>query len=175
LVVAVLGCIAYFWHVKTSMRDRENLSTAERAAPVQREVSRPDEQEKVMTSTVPATVPETIRSTPPEERPEKQEQPAEQLSAPASVGEPPALILKALVKETTWISIRVDGDEPREFIFQPGARPQWKAAKGFEIVVGNAAGVDFELDGKSMENLGQPGQVVRLTLPEGSEPRASEE
>jgi cytoskeleton protein RodZ len=174
LVVAALGCVAYFWYVKASTRDRENLSMAERAAPVEREVSRPDKQEKVMMSALPETLPGTISSTPPEQRPQEQA-PAEDDSAPATDRELPALTLKALVKERTWISIRVDGDEPKEFIFQPGARPQWKGTRGFEIVVGNAAGVDFELDGKRIENLGQPGQVVRLSLPEGAEPGDSEE
>lgn len=174
LGVAALGCIAYFWYVKASTRERQPLSVTERAAPVQRETSRPDKREKAVMVTVPSTVPEAITAAPPEERPEARP-PVEPASAPAPEEEVPDLVLKALVRETTWLSIRVDGDEPREFIFQPGARPQWKGKKKFEIVVGNAAGVDFELDGKTMGNLGQPGQVVRLSLPEGFEPRASEE
>lgn len=178
LLVAVLGCVAYFWYIKASTTERENLSMVKpevkRAAPVQNEVSRPEKQDKVEMSALPATLPETIRPTPPEQKPQEQ-MPAEQGMAPAPEKEPPALTLKALVKERTWISIRVDGDEPKEFIFQPGARPQWKGTSGFEIVVGNAAGVDFELDGKKIENLGQPGQVVRLSLPEGSEPSDAED
>jgi hypothetical protein len=63
----------------------------------------------------------------------------------------PWLILKGEVKETTWVSIRVDGNEPKEYMFQPGAKPQWKGRRGFEIIIGNAAGMDLDLDGKSME------------------------
>ena len=38
----------------------------------------------------------------------------------------------------------IDGQEPKEYIFQSGARPQWKAREGFDILVGNAAGAEFE-------------------------------
>jgi len=66
---------------------------------------------------------------------------------------------------------RSQGEEERakEYIFQPGSRPQWKARKGFHIVVGNAAGIEFEFDGQKIGDLGELGQVVRLKLPEGYE------
>ncbi|MGD2125738.1 MAG: DUF4115 domain-containing protein [Desulfobacteraceae bacterium] len=77
------------------------------------------------------------------------------------------LVLKGIVEGRTWISISIDGNAPKEYIFQPGSRPQWKARKGFEIIVGNAAGIAFDFDGQRLENLGKLGQVVRLKLPEG--------
>jgi cytoskeleton protein RodZ len=78
-------------------------------------------------------------------------------------------VLKAVVEDRTWIRITVDDEEPKEYIFQPGSRPQWKAKNGFDLVIGNAAGIEFEFDGQTMENLGALGQVVRLKLPEGYE------
>jgi len=33
------------------------------------------------------------------------------------------------------------------------------------MLIGNAAGIDFDLNGKRVGNLGNPGQVIRLTLP----------
>ena len=87
------------------------------------------------------------------------------VSAPETELQVPWLILKGEVKETTWVSISVDGNEPKEYMFQPGARPQWKGRKDFEIIIGNAGGMHLEFEGKSMENLGRPGQVIRLRLP----------
>jgi cytoskeleton protein RodZ len=78
-------------------------------------------------------------------------------------------VLKAVVEDRTWIRITVDDEEPKEYIFQPGSRPQWNAKNGFDLVIGNAAGIEFEFDGQTMENLGELGQVVRLKLPEGYE------
>jgi len=79
------------------------------------------------------------------------------------------LVLTGTVRLRTWIKIYIDDQEPKEYIFQPGSRPQWKASEGFDILIGNAAGIEFDLNGKKIENLGIPGQVVRVKLPEDYE------
>ncbi|MFH0844038.1 MAG: RodZ domain-containing protein [Pseudomonadota bacterium] len=73
--------------------------------------------------------------------------------------------LECFVKERTWVRIRIDKQRPKEFMLEPGQRSTWEAKKGFEILVGNAAGIEFELDGTKISNLGESGQVVRLMLP----------
>ena len=83
-----------------------------------------------------------------------------------SVVEEAGLVLRGMVNERTWIRIYVDDNEPREFIFQPGSSPQWKAKNGFYVLVGNAAGIEFDFNGERVGNLGKLGQVVRLRLPE---------
>ena len=77
------------------------------------------------------------------------------------------LILKARVREKTWVRIFVDDQDPKEYIFTPGALPEWKAKDGLELLIGNAGGISFEFNGVQLENIGNPGQVVRLSLPEG--------
>jgi cytoskeleton protein RodZ len=79
----------------------------------------------------------------------------------------PRLILTANVKSRTWISISIDDMSVNEYLFQPGQTPRWTAEKGFNILVGNAAGIEFSLNGKEVGNLGAQGQVVRVQLPEG--------
>lgn len=74
--------------------------------------------------------------------------------------------LTGIVSVRTWIEMRIDGQEPKEYMFQPGHRHQWGAKKGFLIVIGNAGGIELDLNGKKMANLGRLGQVVRLRLPE---------
>jgi cytoskeletal protein RodZ len=91
---------------------------------------------------------------------------------PSETGESPVapltefLTLKGIVKTRTWVKIYVDDQAPKEFIFQPGSRPQWKAKQGFSVVIGNAAGIDFEFNGEEIKALGNLGQVVRLNFPE---------
>lgn len=77
------------------------------------------------------------------------------------------LVLEGDVKQRTWVKIYVDDQAPKEYIFQPGSRPQWKAREGFNLLVGNAAGIEFEFNGRKFENLGKLGQVVRLDFPAG--------
>jgi cytoskeleton protein RodZ len=85
------------------------------------------------------------------------------------------LILKANVRERTYIRILVDDQTPREYVFRPGSRPEWRAKEGFELLIGNAGGVDLEFDGNMVGKLGKPGQVVRLKLPEKYQGRGEPE
>ena len=84
-------------------------------------------------------------------------------------------VLTGIVHLRTWIRIYIDDQAPKEYILQPGSRPQWKARRGFYLLLGNAAGMDFEFDGKDIKDIGELGQVVSLRLPEGFEREISEE
>ncbi len=77
--------------------------------------------------------------------------------------------LKGYVTERTWLRISIDGRAPKEHIFVPSDQPEWKAKKGFELLIGNAGGIALEFNGKKMDNLGKQGQVVRIKLPEDEE------
>ncbi len=83
-------------------------------------------------------------------------------------------LLKADVKERTWVKIRIDGREPKEYVFSPGSQPEWEAKEGFELLIGNAGGLDFMLNGEEMKDLGNPGQVIRLKFPEDFERRGTD-
>ena len=119
---------------------------------------------------------------PEEELPIEEEQagyPADERLLADSTQEPDAandeLILTGIVKMRTWIKICVDDQEPKEYIFQPGSRPQWKAKEGFYVIIGNAAGIEFDFNGKIVEDIGNLGQVVKLRLPEDFEAAGCED
>jgi len=84
------------------------------------------------------------------------------------------LSLTGIVKERTWLRITIDGKEEKEYLFQPGSRPQWRGKESFYMLIGNAAGIDFDLNGKRVGNMGKPGQVIRLTLPKDVPQREGE-
>ena len=107
-----------------------------------------------------------------EKAPEVSTSAAAQAPAPSSAVEtqagtvsPDTYELKGVVLDATWVRIQIDNGEPKEYIFQPGATPQWKAKEGFYLTVGNAAGIELELNGTKLKSLGKPGKVVKLTLP----------
>ena len=77
----------------------------------------------------------------------------------------PHLSLKVNIREQTWLRISVDDVGPKEYVFSPGRHYEWKAKTGFELLIGNAGGVDLEYNGKKIEDLGTSGKVVRLRLP----------
>jgi len=77
----------------------------------------------------------------------------------------PRFDLTAHVRSQTWIAISVDDQPVKEYLFQPGEAFTWKAHKGFDILVGNAGGIDFVLNGTEIGTLGAEGKVVRVKLP----------
>ena len=95
--------------------------------------------------------------------PVQEEKSAPELETPAGTGR---LVLMAIVRMRTYVKIWVDNNSPKEYIFQPGSRPQWTAREGFEVVVGNAAGIEFDFNGERKGNLGDLGKVVRIAFPD---------
>ncbi len=84
------------------------------------------------------------------------------------------MTLRAEVTEKTWVRIFVDQQEPKEYMFRPGASPEWKARQGFELLIGNAHGINLKFNDKKIDDLGERGQVVRLKMPEDYERRHSQ-
>ena len=75
------------------------------------------------------------------------------------------LTLKADIREETWVKITVDNNESKEFMFTPGRHYEWKAKKGFELMIGNAGGIDLEFNGEAVAKPSTSGRVVSLKLP----------
>jgi cytoskeleton protein RodZ len=100
-------------------------------------------------------------------------------SSTAPVTVPPdateAFVLTGRVHSKTYVKIYVDDKAPKEYMFRPGSRPQWEAKEGFYVMVGNASGIEFDLNGKVYRNLGKEGDVVRLRLPDDFERQIREE
>ena len=75
------------------------------------------------------------------------------------------LTLKAAIRERTWVRIFVDDQEPREYMFGPNENILWTGKKGFELLIGNAGGIDLMLNGQQIKIPGSSGQVIRLNIP----------
>jgi len=101
--------------------------------------------------------------------------PASAMETQAETVSPETYELKGLVLDETWVRIQIDNGGLKEYIFQPGARPQWKAREGFYLTVGNAAGIELELNDTKLKSLGKPGKVVKLNLPASFRPARSED
>ncbi|MBN2397658.1 MAG: helix-turn-helix domain-containing protein [Deltaproteobacteria bacterium] len=69
--------------------------------------------------------------------------------------------------ELTWIQIDRDGGPPFEVMLRPGERTIQRASERFDLLIGNAGGVDIRFQGRPLGPLGGHGQVVRLILPPG--------
>lgn len=83
--------------------------------------------------------------------------------AALTVEEPYVLVVEA--SELTWIQISKNGAPSFEVMLKPGERITEKASERFDLLIGNAGGVDIRFQGMSLGPLGGHGQVIRLTLP----------
>ncbi len=194
LCLGALALALYLWMGRpspeqTSMQTEKGPASeiqeepAQEAPPLAQEMEKraslKKEEETVEASTPSVGLTEmAIPEAEPEEKEPTRQPSDEDLTTPAraEISEPTDWrVLTGIVHLRTWIRIYIDDEAPKEYILQPGSRPQWKARRGFYVLLGNAAGMDFEFDGKDIKDIGELGQVVSLRLPEGFEREISEE
>ncbi len=88
-------------------------------------------------------------------------------SPPETTAEKKALkhTVRVTAVEETWLRIQIDGRPAVDALLKPKETATWDAARRFEILVGNAGGVEVSFDGVPQGRLGKSGEVVRLMLP----------
>ena len=79
---------------------------------------------------------------------------------------PTSLQLTITAIETTWMRIVVNDTIADEATFAPGDTRTWESNKDFYLLIGNAGGVKFNLNGKNLGIVGNPGQVANLLINE---------
>lgn len=79
--------------------------------------------------------------------------------AEETVLQPLKLDLHAL--ELTWVLVQVDDGLPQEALMKRGDRANWVAQERFVVTLGNAGGVQVDLNGKPQGPFGPSGKVVR--------------
>lgn len=90
--------------------------------------------------------------------------PPQEAAAPTEA--PLQHVLMAKASEPTWMAVNIDGEKKHEVLFKPGEVARWTAKERFVLTIGNAGGVELELDGAPLPKLGASGQVIRrLVLP----------
>lgn len=100
--------------------------------------------------------------------------------APGQASSPPAasavapvpvervLLMRAV--DATWVRVAPEGAPVTEETLPPGAVREWRSAGRFRVSLGDAAGVEIELDGEPVPALGRRGQVVHRTIPDEARP-----
>lgn len=78
-----------------------------------------------------------------------------------------SLTLKITAAELTWVSISIDGQAPREWLLKTGEEMNLTASEVFALKIGNAGGTRLTLNDEDIGELGPPGKVVDIVLPEG--------
>jgi cytoskeleton protein RodZ len=66
-----------------------------------------------------------------------------------------------------WVSVDKDGSPVFRKTMQPGEIQLVGAGEKFQIILGNAGGVNIKINGKPARPLGRPGEVVKFTIDAG--------
>lgn len=102
---------------------------------------------------------------PPPEPEAAPSEPAVAEAAPPAAADPEKLTLAVVAKEETWLKVIIDGGKPREYTLNAGDRLDFAGTANFNLLLGNAGGVDLFLNGTPVEVPGKSGQVLTLQLP----------
>jgi hypothetical protein len=83
----------------------------------------------------------------------------------ASKQAPQKLLLRVNTIEETWLKIIIDDLVPVEYSLYPGDRVELEAGSGYNLLIGNAGGVELYLNDQQVAVPGKSGEVVNLELP----------
>lgn len=83
-------------------------------------------------------------------------------------GAPKTHTLIANARDTVWLKVGIDKEEPVEVLLKQGERFTWKASDNISVIIGNAGGVTLTYNGRDISGLGASGEVVGLRLPSGT-------
>ncbi len=75
------------------------------------------------------------------------------------------LVLQITALEDTWAKIIVDNQAPKEYSLQTGDQLEEEATVGYNLLIGNAAGLELKLNGEPIKISGKAGEVVNIQLP----------
>jgi cytoskeleton protein RodZ len=73
--------------------------------------------------------------------------------------------LSVTAADTTWISVTFENGRREEMLLRPGQSKNWPFSGKASLKVGNAGGININLDGRDLGKPGGPGQVRTVTLP----------
>ena len=78
---------------------------------------------------------------------------------------PEKLLLKISALENTWIKVLIDEKESAEYTLNPGDTIELEALSGYNLLIGNAGGIQLLLNDESVLIPGDKGEVVTMHLP----------
>ena len=94
-----------------------------------------------------------------------QDQPISNAQKSVSTESVEKLILQITAVEDTWIKVIIDNKDPNEYNLSAGDHMEIEALAGYNLLIGNAAGLVLKLNEKPIPISGKIGEVVSIQLP----------
>ncbi len=96
--------------------------------------------------------------------PIKKQAPAPKQAVVSSKKEHEKIVLVVRAKQKCWLQVKVDGKIAYQSVLSSGAAESWQAKEKIELWLGNAGGIELELNGKLLEKIGRPGQTLKNVI-----------
>jgi cytoskeleton protein RodZ len=77
---------------------------------------------------------------------------------------PKGIVLKIKVIKDGWLDITIDDAVSQHYELKAGDLIEWKGEKGFTLDIGNAGGIEAELNGKMLKSFGNIGETAHVSL-----------
>ncbi len=84
---------------------------------------------------------------------------------------PKGMVLKIKVTEDGWLDMTIDDAVTQHYELKSGDLIEWKGEKGFTLDIGNAGGIEAELNGKTLKPFGKSGESTHVMLKAGDNGR----
>jgi cytoskeletal protein RodZ len=72
-----------------------------------------------------------------------------------------SIILEVTAKNNTWFTINADGKKSEEVLLASGQSGRWTAVEYFILSISDNGGAIFKRNGKTLENIGKEGTIIR--------------
>ena len=87
------------------------------------------------------------------------------LQHPSAEKPPQKLELKVVAVSQTWLKVIVDGQTVRSYHLKPEDRLELEGSRSFNLMIGDATGLQIFLNNRPVKIYGSSGQVVSLKIP----------
>jgi cytoskeletal protein RodZ len=78
--------------------------------------------------------------------------------------QPEGIVLKLKINQDSSLNVTIDGMISQQYDLKSGDLIEWKADKVITLEVGNAGGIEAELNGKPLKPFGEPGKPAHIVL-----------
>ena len=93
------------------------------------------------------------------------EKPVSKTQKDASTKPPEKWVLQIAAIENTWVKLIIDNKDAKEYNLSSGEHMEVEASVGYNLLIGNAGGLELKLNGEPIPISGKSGEVVSIQLP----------
>ncbi|MEE9496133.1 MAG: RodZ domain-containing protein [Desulfobacterales bacterium] len=94
-----------------------------------------------------------------------QEKPVSKTQKDSTTKPPEKWVLQITAIESTWIKLIIDNKDSKEYELSSGEHLEVEASAGYNLLIGNAGGLELKLNGEPVPISGKIGEVVSIQLP----------